>query len=155
MGHQKSQLLWYGPFNRPMSKHFTSKATPSTIWWVSNWTGAVSPTQGVCYWHIATLPRTACFRRYAILRKQELRLCWAVTAPYIWVSPRQATSQSCGTNIQITQVWTLKVLFLLVPTWRSVHIKWWATKWTLKDRDKGWMAAPGQQPKVKLHLILW
>ena len=40
--------------------------------------------QGVCYWHIATLPRTACFGRYAILRKQEIRLCWVVTAPYIW-----------------------------------------------------------------------
>ena len=93
--------------------------------------------QGVCYWHIATLPRTACFGRDAILRKQELRLCWAVIAPYIWVSPRQATSQSCLTNIQLTQVWTLKVLFLLVPTWRSVNIKWCAPKWTLKDRDKG------------------
>ena len=66
--------------------------------------------QGVCYWHIATLPRTACFGRDAILRKQELRLCWAVIAPYIWVSPRQATSHSCWTNIQITQAWTLKVL---------------------------------------------
>ena len=67
--------------------------------------------QGVCYWHIAILPRTACFRRYAILRKQKLRLCWAVIAPYIWVSPCQAPSQSCWTKIQITQVWTLKILF--------------------------------------------
>ena len=72
--------------------------------------------QGVCYWHIATLPRTACFGRDAILRKQELRLCWAVIAPYIWVSPRQATSHSCQTNIKITQTWTLKVLIFFAST---------------------------------------
>ena len=29
-----------------MSKQYTSKATPSTIWWVYNRTGAVPPTPG-------------------------------------------------------------------------------------------------------------
>ena len=85
MGPQKSQLLWCGYFNRPMSKQYTFKATPSTIWCVLNWTGAVSPTP-VC------VLLTYCYTSKDSMF-WELRLCWAVIAPYIWVSPRQATSQ--------------------------------------------------------------
>ena len=42
--HIKGQLQQTGPFYRPMSVRLTFKVTPPTICWVSNWTGAVSPT---------------------------------------------------------------------------------------------------------------
>ena len=39
--------------------------------------------KGVCYRQVATHPMTACLGGANVLRKQELRLCWAVIAPII------------------------------------------------------------------------
>ena len=46
LGQLKGLLQQPGPFTRSMSVQLTSKVTPLTTWWVSNWTGAVSLTPG-------------------------------------------------------------------------------------------------------------
>ena len=99
--------------------------THKAVWWITSCIPSnliihlvgkyqLHQHKGVCYIQVATHPMTAWLGGANILRKQELRLCWAVIAPNICFTHIKRIINTAPYYNNLPRYWYRKFFFIIL-----------------------------------------